>query len=379
MPRLLVAISAHGLGHLGQAAPVCDALWQLRPNLALTIWSALPASTLRQRISVPFTHINAPCDIGFVMHDARHVDIEASWNRYKNREANWAEALRVACSIVDDARPDLIISDVGDMPLAAGQALGIPTIAMSSLNWADMARNYFHHLPGHEAILSRMDQIYANSTLALRLTPGMSMRGQSEIVLPPVGAVSQYSRATLDRQLTRHLPQPDQPRVLIGMGGIQTRLNWQDWPIQSEWNLLLANQSDLPPDGCPERGIVNADTLRASYKWSFCDLLAASHAVICKPGYGTFVEAALAGVPVLYVLRADWPEQPVLVDWLQQYACCAALSPQVLCNGRFEQALHALLAQPAKSAPPRDGALIAAKAILESMTSLLPKNRILRG
>lgn len=367
MPRLLVAISAHGLGHLGQAAPVCNALFQLRPDLNLTIWSALPAATLHQRIRVPFTRIDAACDIGFIMHDALHVDIEASWTRYQKREADWSMQLHEACTLVRAAAPDLIVSDVGDMPLAAGQALGIPTIAMSSLNWADMARHYFQTTPGHEAVLNRMDQIYAHSTVALRLTPGMPMHGRSESILPPVGAVSRYARTTLDDELTPHLPFPDRPRVLIGMGGIQTRLNWPHWPIQSDWNLLLANQSDLPLEGCAKRGLVNADYLRTRYGWSFCDLLATSDAVICKPGYGTFVEAALAGVPVLYVLRANWPEQPVLVEWLHQSARCAELLPQALGTGCFDQPLRKLLAQPAKPPLPRDGAIIAAKAILKTL------------
>ena len=41
---------------------------------------------------------------------------------------------------------------------------------------------------------------------------------------------------------------------------------------------------------------------------NFADLLASSDALLCKPGYGSFVEAASCGVPVLYVARPDWPE-----------------------------------------------------------------------
>lgn len=364
MARLLFAISAHGLGHLGQAAPVCNALAAAELDLGLTIWSALPSSTLQQRIHAPFTHIEAACDIGFVMHDALRVDVAASWQRYCEREARWTEHLATACALVREVQPDLIISDVGEMPLAAGQALGVPTIAMSSLNWADLARAYFADYPDSTRVLSRLDDLYAQTTLALRLTPGMPMHGQCEKILPLVGAVSTLSRTDTDPVLHAHLPYPDKPRILIGMGGIETRLPWEDWPSQANLNLLVANQTTLPAHGDSARGIVNADMLRTQYGWNFCDLLAATDAVLCKPGYGTFVEATLAGSPVLYVRRSDWPEQPVLVDWLHVQARCAELSQASLQNGDFTDALAALWEQPKKAPLTRDGAVIAAREIL---------------
>lgn len=364
MPRLLFAISAHGLGHLGQAAPVCNALIALRPDMALSVWSALPVNTLRQRIHVPFTHIASPCDIGFSMHDALHVDIDKSWQHYLERDQGWPRHLGVACAIVRAAQPDLIVSNVGEMPLAAGQALGIPTVAMSSLNWADMARAYFSDLPNSAGILDRLATIYDNSTYALRLSPGMPMRGRAELILPPVGAISTLSRKTIDQVLVNQLPLPDKPRLLIGMGGIETHLPLDQWPKQRSFNLLVANQPNLAARGDAARGIVNADALRVKHGWSFCDLLAGCSAVICKPGYGTFVEAALAGIPVLYVKRPDWPEQAALIRWLHEHAHCAELTLADLRQGRFEEAVAALMAQPPQTPLPQDGATIAAQAIL---------------
>lgn len=366
MPRLLVAISAHGLGHLGQAAPVCNALKTLRPDLALTIWSALPFNTLQARITGPFEHIAQPCDLGLIMHDAMRVDVAASWVTYANREAQWTMHLDAACNLVQAAAPDLILSDVGDMPLAAAQALGIPGIAMSSLNWADTARFYFESHPDSSTVLDRLTRIYDNAPLALRLSPGMPMRGQKESVLPPVGAISRYSR----QELTNHLDAlidsslRQRPRVLVGMGGIETQLAYTQWPEQTEFTLLVANQAQLPSEGLVAQGIANADTLCEQAGLVFTDLLNYSEVVICKPGYGTFVEAALANIPVLYVEREDWPEQRVLVSWLEAHAQCAKLEPDVLMRGDFTEAIHGLLAQPLTAAIPHNGATLAATEIL---------------
>lgn len=363
-PHLLVAISAHGLGHLGQVAPVCNALRYLCPDLKLTLWSAIPKRILDRRICAPFAHIERPCDIGIVMHDALRVNIAASWEAYRDREANWETQLEDAFTQVKSCTPDLIISDIGEMPLAAGQSMGIPTIAMSSLNWADIARHYFADLPQSKPVLSRLDAIYSQSTLALRLTPGMPMHGQQEAIVPPVGTISAHSRAALESRLLQHLPYPEKPCLLISMGGIETPLNFSDWPTQSDINLIIANQPTLAPAGDAARGLVNADTLRALYGLSFPDLLTACDAVLCKPGYGSFVEAALAGCPVLYVCREDWPEQRVLLDWLRQNARSLEFNLQDLAAGCFKSALDHLLTLASPPAIRQDGAAVTARAIL---------------
>jgi hypothetical protein len=57
--------------------------------------------------------------------------------------------------------------------------------------------------------------------------------------------------------------------------------------------------------------------------------------LICKPGYGSFVEAACAGVPVLYLERPDWPEAPYLVRWLETAGRCALLAQDRWLEGDF--------------------------------------------
>jgi hypothetical protein len=378
MAGLLFAISDHGLGHLGQVAPVCEAIHDLRPDLPLTIWSALPTAVLNARITAPFRHIHEACDIGFVMQDALHVDVSGSWTHYAQRHAEWAASLSTACQIVQRIDPNLVISDVGEMPLAAAQQLGIPDIAMSSLNWADLAHHYFQDIDGAAPVLSKLRDIYDNTRLALRLTPGMPMRGLEERIVPPVAEVCRQSRATLRQKLLAHISATSQnrPLLLIGMGGIDYPLPLSDWPTQADYTLIVANQP-LPENGLPERGVINATTLQHRTGLRFSEILAASDVVICKPGYGTFAEAALAKTPVLYVRRPEWPEQRVLIDWLEAHACCAELPLTDLMQGHFQQAMMALCTHPEKPAIPNDGALIAAREILSLLDGSL-KNESLK-
>ena len=98
--HLLVDISAHGLGHLAQTAPVLDALRSLVPGLRLTVRSALPRERLAARIAGGFDHVAGARDFGFVMRNAVDIDLAASARRYREFHAGWpqrvaAEAARL--------------------------------------------------------------------------------------------------------------------------------------------------------------------------------------------------------------------------------------------------------------------------------------------
>jgi hypothetical protein len=76
----------------------------------------------------------------------------------------------------------------------------------------------------------------------------------------------------------------------------------------------------------------------------FVDVLASCDALVTKPGYGSFTEAACNGIPVLYVPRRDWPEEPCLVSWLEGRGRCRATSREKLESGDFLDDLDELLA-----------------------------------
>lgn len=78
---------------------------------------------------------------------------------------------------------------------------------------------------------------------------------------------------------------------------------------------------------------------------SFVDVLASVDVLLTKPGYGSFAEAACHGVPVLYVPRVDWPEEPYLVRWLSEHGRCDAITQAQLEHGDFGDALLTLLTQ----------------------------------
>ena len=78
---------------------------------------------------------------------------------------------------------------------------------------------------------------------------------------------------------------------------------------------------------------------------SFLDVVASCDAVITKPGYGTFVESACHGAPVLYTRRQDWPEEGALINWLNDHVNNREISRDSLYKGELHVHLDSLWKQ----------------------------------
>lgn len=327
MSHLVVSISGHGFGHVAQTAPILNLLLQRMPQLRLTVRSTVPLSHLRSRIHVPFDHLPSEGDIGMVMSSALDVRADESRAAYRAFHADWDARVENEAHLLRDLGADMVFSNVGYLPLAGAQRAGIVNVALCSLNWADIYRHYC----GDDAIAAQICSCYANADTFLRTTPGMAMETLPNLVAAaPIAAVGNNRRDELNRHLKLS---KDEKLVLVSMGGIASRLPIERWPriddvrwlVQESWQVTHADAIVLE-----------------SLPMGFNDLLASCDVLLCKPGYGSFVEAACSGTPVLYVNRPDWPEAPDLVEWLQQHGVCREVSREQLESGDIAQDLSGL-------------------------------------
>jgi hypothetical protein len=339
-PHLFVDISAHGFGHLAQAAPVINALVERLPTLRLTIRSGLPVAKLHERLRCGFSHLAACSDFGYVMLDAMRVDLEATAQAYRRQHADWEQLVDREARLFANLQPTLLLSDVAYLPLAGAARAGIPSVALCSLNWAELFAHFFATADWAPPIHQQMLAAYNGAEFFLRLTPGMAMADLSRRrCIGAVAALGVDRRQTLRRQLACRA---DERLVLIAFGGIDTQLPIADWPqttgirwlVPQGWRLRQANTTDFEPLGLP-----------------MIDLLCSVDAVIAKPGYGTFVEAACNATPLLYVRRQEWPEQDCLIDWLHAHATCAEIGAAELRAGRLQAALADLWQRPLSRPP----------------------------
>ncbi|MDD2914888.1 MAG: hypothetical protein PHP70_06160 [Gallionella sp.] len=331
MHHLVVSISGHGFGHVAQTAPVLNALQRMLPQLRLTVRSGVPLAHLRSRIRAPFDHLTSEGDIGMLMSSAVDVLSDESRAAYRAFHADWDARVAAEACLLRELGADMVLSNVGYLPLAGAQRAGIQNAALCSLNWFDIYRHYC----GNDAIAAQIHGCYANAAAFLRITPGMAMELLPNLV--PVAPVAETGNNRRD-ELDRHLQLSQQEKlVLVSLGGIASRLPIERWPriegvrwlVQSDWQVEH-------PDAIAIE----------SLPLNFSDLLASSDALICKPGYGSFVEAACSGTPMLYVSRADWPETPALAKWLQLQGVCREVSRDALERGDFAGELQEICNAP---------------------------------
>ncbi len=353
-PHLFVDISSHGLGHLAQAAPILNELGKLLPQLQLTVRSGLPEAKLRERVRFEFTHLAARSDFGYVMHDATRVDTAATALAYRAQHADWERRVAEEAELIAALAPDLVLSDVAYLPLAGAARAGIASLTMCSLNWAELFAHFFGQEDWAAPIHRQMLSAYRSAECFLRLTPAMAMADlPHRRVIAPVAALGR--RVALHERIGCA---PDDKIVLVAFGGFDTDLAPARWPrrtglrwlVPQSWATTRDDMSAFEPLGLP-----------------FADLLRSVDAVLTKPGYGTFTEAACNGTPVLYLRRDDWPEQDCLIDWLERNGRCAALGRDELASERLPAALAALWRQPAPPRPKPDGIAEAAQLIAERL------------
>lgn len=349
-PLIYAAVAHHGFGHLAQTAAVLRSLRQRR-RFRLLVRSAAPQRKLREHMPPLERHIAVASEPGMAMRNALEVDVEASHAEHLAWTAQWEAALAREAEQLRRLRPDLVLANVSPLVLAAARAAGVPAVALCSLNWADVYGHYCGHLPGADQVRARLLQGYRAADLFLRPEPAMPMAE-----LPNSRGIGPVARLGHDQgeALRRALGWQGRRIVLVSMGGMDLQLPVADWPAREGLGLVVGDaQAGARADvvGVGATGL------------SFIDLLASADAVVCKPGYGTFAEAACNGVPVLYTRRDDWPEEPYLLDWLQRRGRAAELARGALRRGELAEPLAALWARP-QPPPPAPGGLEQAAELL---------------
>lgn len=346
-------------------------LAQRWPELSLTVQSQLPATLLRDWIALPFEHQPLWTDPGVPMRNAVDIDPEALRKTYLSLDLSWDAHLAEQRRVIEAVRPDLVLTNSSFLVSAAATACGVPAINLCSLNWADLLAHYTRDEPDLQAIAERLAAAYNTAEAFLRFTPGMPMpRLRRVIDVGPVGRVGQR------RNLAERLDSSEARRrwVLVSMGGMPFPLDLTIWPRHPDLAYLVPQA--LFVENRPDVRTVEALGL------DWIDLLASVDAVITKPGYGTFVEAAIHRIPLLFLERPDWPEEPGMSTWLAQHVPSRGLSRRQLESGDLSADLEAIWSPAARPDAPNDdrsdtghpplrasGARDAADRILEIMTA----------
>ncbi len=339
-PHIFVSLTAHGYGHLAQVAPVVAELAARLPRLRLTLQADLEPGFVRSRLPAGLRHLREAADPGLRMTGPLVTRWDESLAAYEQFVADEELHLTRQREILAADPPDLVLGNVPWVPLAAARSLGIPAVSLSSLNWNDVLIESPVGYRVPTAVGDALRQAYGAGDLFIRPAPSMPMTWLPRACdVGPIARLFPCDRAALRR---RFGVVEGCPLVLVQFGGFAGLDPLRTWPLSRTLHWLVP---DLPGGDRPDATSLAAHGLRVP------DVLGACDAMIAKPGYGTFVEAACNGIPVLFVSRNDWPEEPYLTRWLAARAPVREIGLDDLMAGRVAGPLTEVLAAPGHQYP----------------------------
>ena len=353
-PRLLLAVSGHGYGHLAQCTPVINALWKVIPELHLTVCGALSRKVIAERLDRGFTFLPVELDPVLRMLDACEIDVPASRGVYREFHHNRQVGLQHDRDLLATLAPDLVLADIPWRIIHAARERNTPAIALCSLNWATIYAACCEANAADAAMLEDMLAGYRAASVFLAPEPALPMPELDNY--RGIGPIARHGVQRRNALLARcNLPQ-EVRLVLVALGGIPTGLPLENWPRRE--GVVWLNAGAV--------GAVREDLIDiAATGMEFIDVLASCDAVLTKPGYGTYAEAVCNGIPLLTLARPGWPETPHLNAWARRHGRLEEISTGQFKTGAFMEALESLWMRPAK--PPAEATGIAqAVAIIAS-------------
>lgn len=347
--RVAAAITPHGFGHAAITLAVLDALHRLVPTgIDVTFLTRVPDSVLKGRWGRPCTVVPhaAATDFGMVMASSTGVLVAESIAAYAAAHDRWDAVVAEEGAALAAARPDVVVSCISYAALEAARRLGVPGIGLGPFTWREILDAYAGAAPQAAPVLAAMRGAYAGAEAMLATTPAVHMDYAARRLVGPVGKPGRRRRAELMAGLGAAA---GERLALVALGGIAEDVPVARWPTVPGW-----------------RYIEPAEVLAAGL--SVSEAIASCDAVVTKPGYGTFVEAACAGVPLLYRARPDWPETAGMAAWAARYVPCFDVDIETFSVGALGDHLQTVLQEERNPLGYPEGNREAAEIIVEIVT-----------
>lgn len=311
---------------------VLEALQQQIPGLHPQLFTAVPESLFAETLE-DFSYCPVSCDIGLIQKDGMHADIPATIRRLQ-------EFLPFADALVKELASkikgcSLVLCDIAPLGIAVAKEAGIPSVLIENFTWDWIYRAY---LPRHPDLLPSIDYLatqYQQADMHICTEP-VCEPNSGGFHCGPIFRRIRKQRSEVRKQLGCG----EQKLVLITMGGINLELPFvHQLHAFKNTMFLLAGQ---------EKNHCLADNvllLARNSGFYHPDLINAVDCVVCKSGYSTVAECFQAGVPIVTVGRATFPESPLLEEFCASRLGGESLSQEDFFSGSWLSRLDTLLSR----------------------------------
>ena len=332
MKNILYYISGHGYGHSTRSIEIIRQLTEIHPEVFVHIKTNAPQWIFHSGLHKQFKYHHLKHDIGAVQSNSFSVNKQETLKQYAQLITNKSTLIEQEIAFVHKNNIKLIVSDISPLALEISKAAHLPSIAIGNFSWDWIYCAWMDEFPHYKFVIEDIQQAYAYADVLLRLPFYGDMSAFSPIEDVPLVA----RKANESREVTlRQIGLAAERRKIVLLGLRRQDLGGVDWSnVQSIKNTLFISFSGdypttnfikLPPECVPFQNLVHS-----------------VDAVLSKPGYSIVAECFINQTPMLYVPRADFIEEEVLRESLEQYSVSQLLPMTDFKRGNWSNYLQSL-------------------------------------
>jgi len=317
--------------------------------------AGLPAKRVRKLVLHPFSY-----DRVIVQKDSVTADREASEMAAERLAEEWEERIFLDAAWLQRAQPDIVLSDMAALPLAAAGMLGMASFAIGNFTWDWI----FESMGGKGSAWQKLAGLYrkaygkAFGWFRLPFHPEVDFPPFRHVF--PIGPLAKPGRSRRFELARATGAAAGKPWVLLAFASL-------DWEKEARRRAVGENDVEFfamrPLEAGKGRSrhvhVVGQDAM------PFSDLVASCDAVVTKPGYGILGDCLANGKPMVYVERPGFREAPVLEQAIARFMTGVKVSYDRFYAGDFAPELATVLSLPWRPREnlPGDG--------LETLTDLI--------
>ncbi|CAN6220188.1 unnamed protein product [Urochloa humidicola] len=351
--RLVFAfyLTGHGFGHATRAIEVVRHL--VAAGHEVHVATAVPEFVFTAEVRSPLLRIRRVIlDCGAVQADPLTVDPLATLEKYREAAVVPRESiLKTESDWLSSIKADLVVSDVVPVVCKVAADMGIRSVCIGNFSWDFIYSEYImeagYH---HRSVVWQIAEDYAHCDILLRLPGYGPMPAFRNVIdVPLIVRGLRRSRSEVRKELGLE----ENAKVLVFNFGGQPA-GWklkQEW-LPDGWICLVCGASDsqdVPPN-----------FIKLAKDAYIPDVIAASDCMLGKIGYGAASEVLSYKLPLVFVRRDYFNEEPFLRNVLEHYENSIEMIRSDFLAGHWKPyLLRALTLQPCYNGPTNGGEVVA--------------------
>ena len=332
--RIIFYISGHGLGHAIRSLEVVKALKKINPSLRIFVRTSAPEWVFNLVLNREDRYEQVSIDVGAVQRTSLWIDKDETFQQWLKIEKKWDEIFSREMNFIRKEKINLIFGDIPPLAFRIAQKAGLPSIAMGNFGWDWIYESWIPGKPEFREIAKTISDDYSKASLLLRLPMHEPMKAFQNVEDIPIVA----RKAKKDRiEVRKEIGISNRDKLIL--------LALPEWDRELiPWDSLEKMDNIFFLSPFPESQNQRVFTFPKEGV-TFPDLVTGSDLVLSKPGYGIVAECYANRTPLLYVLRDDFPECNILVQWIQDNMPSMLLPREDFLSGNWENHIEQFFAQ----------------------------------